>query len=286
MNKKKIADRVLERYLLNELPGDQIKEINGLIETDDELKKRVAALKKSNSNILTLYPAETMANQIKDRYRTTQLEREKEAQTKRVTLWKKRLAFASPLLAAAIVFFVILAPFQTNNNTGDDNNFVPIGITRIKGPQKIDMTKTNLLVFRQIENNEVEMLEEGVKAGAGDLLQLAYTVPEKVYGVILSIDGSGVVTLHYPEQDGKAGLLQEKKKISLKSSYQLDDAPGFERFFLITSTQVIDVDAVLQDAIDLARDSKRARSGKIEWKNAGDPGTLNQTSILIVKGDE
>ena len=70
--------------------------------------------------------------------------------------------------------------------------------TRIKGTEKIDVSKPHILVHRKV-NDTVELLESGDEAKAGDLLQIAYVSAGADYGVILSIDGRGVVTLHYPE---------------------------------------------------------------------------------------
>jgi hypothetical protein len=127
----------------------------------------------------------------------------------------------------------------------------------------------------------VELLKNGVKAKAGDLLQIAYESAREIYGVILSIDGNGIVTLHYPEREDQSTVLKKGKKELLGSSYELDNAPGFERFFFITSMSEIDVADVIQKAKRLAQDVKRAKTGNIELI---DP--FKQTSILIIKGEK
>ena len=73
-------------------------------------------------------------------------------------------------------------------------------------------------------------------------------------------------------------ILEQKKKILLDNSYELDNAPGFERFFFVTSTSAIDVESVLEQANLLAKDINRARTGHIKL-----PQVINQTSILINK---
>ncbi len=283
---KKIDDRVLERFLLNELPGEQIKEINSRMEEDGDLKERVESLKESNRSILEQYPAETMVPQIMNRYRLEKLKNEKEAEikkkVKRTPSWLKRSMIVSPALAAAIILLFIISPSRNGIIPGND---IPIGGTRIKGSHSLDMKKINLLVYRQI-NDEAEKLEEGVTANAGDLLQLAYTVPEEKYGVILSIDGNGVTTLHFPEQPGASTRLEKKKKILLKNSYELDDAPGFERFIFITSAQAIDVDSVMQGAKKLARDLERAVKDSIPIAGSDSSGTYEQVSFLVTKGEK
>jgi hypothetical protein len=74
--------------------------------------------------------------------------------------------------------------------------------------------------------------------------------------VILSVDGRGVVTLHYPESEDKDPILDQYKKTFLSTSYELDDAPDFERFFFITSKSEIDVQAILNSAKVLAKHPK------------------------------
>jgi len=89
-------------------------------------------------------------------------------------------------------------------------------------------------------------LKNGARAKAGDLLQLAYIPAGKTYGVIFSIDGSGIVTLHHPESKGNSSILKQEKKNLLPSSYELDNAPDFERFFFITTMEEIEVQSINQ----------------------------------------
>jgi hypothetical protein len=61
--------------------------------------------------------------------------------------------------------------------------------------------------------------------------------------LIASIDGAGVVTLHYPANADAPALATAlaQKPTSLPQAYVLDDAPQFERFFFITSEDPIEV---------------------------------------------
>jgi hypothetical protein len=88
------------------------------------------------------------------------------------------------------------------------------------------------------------------------------------------------VTRHFPVEEGGSTLLALNKRILLPSALELDDAPGFERFFLVTSAAPIDVETVLARAAALAKDPAAAKHGDLDLA-AG----LKQTSVLVLKGE-
>jgi hypothetical protein len=51
---------------------------------------------------------------------------------------------------------------------------------------------------------------------------------------------------------GRAASLQQAGVVSLEFAYELDDAPGWERFYFITAAVPFDVDAVMAAAHRLA----------------------------------
>jgi hypothetical protein len=89
-----------------------------------------------------------------------------------------------------------------------------------------------------------------------------------------------VVTLHYPESENKDPILDQNKKTLLPSSYELDDAPDFERFFFITSKSEIDVQAILNSAKVLAKNPKTSDLAELDLS-----GSYGQYSLLIKKGE-
>jgi hypothetical protein len=269
MKIKPVRGWELERYLLGELSRRRTDEIKKLLETDTELKKKMASLKRSNEEILTRYPTKTMAPQIKARVET-----EREERTRQPILLK-RLLYATPALAAVLVVLFIV--FQ---NRGGRTVFDIEGLhgTRIKGTETIDVSKPHILVHRKV-NDSAELLESGESASAGDLLQIAYVAVGAHYGVILSIDGRGVVTLHYPESESADPVLDQDKKTYLSSSYELDDAPDFERFIFVTSKSEIDVQSILKKAKGLAKNPKMSETADLDL-----PDAFGQYSLLIKKG--
>ncbi len=129
------------------------------------------------------------------------------------------------------------------------------------------------------------------------LLELGYEVPVTVDGVVIvrieegsaaegrlevgeavvSVDGRGGVTLHWPEGSGPAAELESGRAVPLPHAYRLDDAPGFERFFLVTGAARFDTGAVLEAARRLAA-SGRARTDPLPLA-AG----LEQRALVLIK---
>jgi hypothetical protein len=184
--------------------------------------------------------------------------------------------YAIPALAAVLVVSFIV--FQ-NSGRRTISEIESLHGTRIKGTETIDVSRPHILVHRKVDNS-VELLESGDQASAGDLLQIAYESVGANYGVILSIDGRGVVTLHYPESEGENPVLDKERRTLLSSSYELDNAPNFERFFFVTSNAKIDVRAILNSAKVLAKNPKIAEGEDLDL-----PNSISQYSLLIKKGE-
>ncbi|NIM11435.1 MAG: hypothetical protein GTO45_36840 [Candidatus Aminicenantes bacterium] len=279
MSDKKINKWLLERYILVELPEHQIKEIDRQLNQDPVLRKKLEQLRNSNREILDQYPPASVVPQILNRYKAETFNKTKtqaeETGTSAKSVFFKRLLYVTPAFAAALLLIFFIIPFYRNYVApGKTTPVTESTGTRIKGA-----SPQNLMIYRK-SNDQIELLKNGTQAKAGDLLQVAYAAAEAVHGVILSIDGNGVVTLHFPEQvKGSTRLNKKKKKILLQNAYELDDAPGFERFFFITSKSKIDVQQVIKKARTLAKDTERARTHNIDLG-----GSFRQVSILIIKG--
>lgn len=135
-----------------------------------------------------------------------------------------------------------------------------------------------LVLFRRNADTTVEILIDGTDAQPGDLVQAAYLAAGNVQGVIVSFDGDGDVTLHYPDQPDETTQLRPSGMTPLAHSFELDDAHDFERFvFVATSDHDIDVSKVLQAATDLAK-SDRAVDRRLAL-----PSSWMQTSFVLRK---
>lgn len=274
-NTPEINDRVLERYLLDELPGDTKETVTLQLEKDPLLREKLELLKRSNEEILDRYPADSMVRDIQNRVRTEKASAERKRAGR--SGFTRRLLYASPVMAMLVVLFLVFQPF--GDGTIDLGRPDPgIGKTRVKGTPETG--KPYLMVYRKTADRE-ELLKHKAAASAGDLLQLAYAAEGATHGVILSIDGADAVTLHYPEYDTGSTALREKKKVLLSSSYELDDAPRFERFFFITASAVIDVKAVLKQAKKLTGAGGNAETDALDLNDS-----FTQSSITIIKHPE
>jgi hypothetical protein len=267
MNKETISEYYLERYALGELPDEENEKIRRLVSTVSEFQAALDEIRSSDRDILALYPPKTVKAGL-----MMQLE-----ETPKKSFPLRRVLTISSVVATFLVIILVLPFFKQKNKV-----IQPIAereVTLVKGMEAVDLSRTQLLVYRKIQDR-VETLSDGEKARAGDLLQLAYVSAEDSYGLILSIDGRGAVTLHLPESKGDSTRLELSKQSLLPSAFELDDAPEFERFFFLTSDSPIDVGGVLQEAQDLAKNLEQVRQNNLDL-----PESFHQYSVLILKGE-
>jgi hypothetical protein len=265
-SKREIPDWQLERYLLGELSAELEKEVRNQLARDPSLQTRLDALEESNREILSSYPPGIQVKQIEKKYEAV-YGRQKKGR-RRVQRPKLR-SFAYALSTAAIILIVLIPLRSILKKSPSDGEMEGI---RLKG------LKPYLVVYRK-SGDEIERLEAGEVAALGDVIQLSYVAAGKKFGAIYSIDGRGVVTLHYPDGEYRAApKLQQGGEISLPYAYELDDAPLYERFFFITSDEPFDL-AEAEDAVHtLALKSKRAEKKKLKL-----PSGFKQYSTILQK---
>ncbi len=238
-NKRHVPDWLLERLALGELDAETAADVRRRLgaegRTPDEIAALVAA---SNREILEQLPATPTAAAIKRR-----AERAAAAARparKRVFLW------SAPLALAGVAAMVLVArPWQPQCDfRGPDGECI-----NIKG---VVETAPRIYLYRHGATRD-ERLRDGARATRGDLVQLAYGSHGGGYGVLLSIDGARKVTMHWPEkQDGDAPALKATGETRLPSAYELDDAPAFERFFLVRAATPFSIATALDAARALA----------------------------------
>lgn len=235
-----IPDLLIEQLALGEGHGPTIETVAERFRIPvDEMRQRIAELKASNQVILDAYPAKQVRAQLETRL----------ANSQRPT-WRRSVYLG--LLASTATAALLVWVWQPVVDTRSEQ--APLGqppidqwIVRSKGTSK-------LFVYRQSDHGAAERLESGGRADAGDVVQLAYSVSNAQYGVVLSIDGAGHVTLHFPSNQRESTALATKPTI-LPYSFRLDAAPGFERFVFITSDHPLDVNQVLEAARETAGSS-------------------------------
>jgi hypothetical protein len=279
MANNKIPGWILEKYLLGELPEPELKKITNRHSNDPDLRAEIERLNESNKDILNKYPADSMVPGILNRCNKEKNYRENDVRVPiaRPTLFKRMLYLPPAIASLLVIFFIGLQIFKSGDNASKViEPGVQEGTHRVKGSPEVK-PPPHLIIHRKGKN--IEVLEKGSRARAGDILQLAYAAAGEAHGVICSIDGNGAVTLHFPGKKNDSTALMQRKRVLLANAYQLDDAPGFERFFFITSDAEIDVEDILKRAKALANDSHRAKTGNIRL-----PHSFKQFSILIIKG--
>ncbi len=221
-DKHPISDYQLERYLLREGTDDELAALDRRVADDPELAQRLAALERSNEELHQRYPPEWMRGQIELKLKRLRPELSRRAQGRRVQrTWSGYRLWAVP--AVALILAVVAVPTLL-----DDQETSEAPATRIKGGEQ----EPRLLVFRKLASG-AERLQDEALAKSGDLVQLAYRSGGLQYGAILSVDGRGTVTQHLPATGAEAVPLAAQDTLDV--AYELDDAPRWERFYLVAA---------------------------------------------------
>lgn len=254
-----IPDWKLERYLTGDLPEGEMREIRELEKTDEMLAHRVKLLREDNAAILRKMPFERLAEKMDAR--------DSGAERKDNVV---RFGFVKFAAAAALVLAVVSVALFSQREIGPATDGgaramdvaladVPDDGTRIKG------LDARMEIWKKTGDSAVQMSNLG-EAREGDEIQLRYAVPEKCYGMLFSMDGNGTVTMHMAD-GSQAITLEPGKMTTLPFAYKLDNAPKFEKFFLLTSRAAFELDA---NNIDALLKSKDVRSVSITLRKVGE----------------
>jgi hypothetical protein len=186
-----------------------------------------------------------------------------------------KATFAGAMFATAGALAVVLA--VRHQPVAPPASTAPISEpTTIKGT--VSTGAARLYVYRHASGGD-ERLADGERAAPGDLLQLAYATSAEGFGVLLSIDGAGTVTQHWPEPGRtQAAPLRVGGEVRLPSAYELDNAPAFERFFLVRADESFDVAPILEAARALSARTPVARRAPLPL-----PARFNQVSVALEK---
>lgn len=180
-------------------------------------------LARSDAEILAAHPPAQVAAEVRRRARA------------------RRAVQVAPLLVAAAVLAVAVWP-----TAPVAPELAELEPTTIKGDLR-------LLVHRLGDDRP---LVDGDDAESGETLQLRYVSAGHQHAVAFSVDGAGTVTPH-PLGTFQAGTH------AFPDSYELDDAPAFERFFLVADDAPIDPDPLYAAARDLGPD--RPLPTELDW---------------------
>ena len=261
-----IPDWLLERLALGELPEDALAAARARLEREPGGAARLARLEEDSRRTLERHPSAAVAAAVARRLRTA---RARERAFSDAWGWQG-LSLGVPVAASLALLFLsssrelpVPVPVEVSHPTRQDTG-------RIKGTARLRVHRQGV--------GEAEPLADGARARPGDLVQLSYVSGGEPHGVVLSLDGRGAVTLHHPAILTGSTALKPGEAVSLAHSYELDDAPAFERFVLVTSDGPVDVGSILEAARMLASQPSEARNRPLPL-----PDGLAQTSFTLEK---
>lgn len=271
MTRGSIPPLLLEQLELDELTPERRAAIEAEFNEREREADARAGLRASDAKVLRDYPPERVMGEVR--------RRAAQAEAKPARGWLPWLLVPG-LAGAAALALVVLVGGRESPTGGHAIARLLTGVvgpetTRIKGG-----ARAHLVVDRKLASGH-ERLGAGDSLREGDLVQISVVPDGAAQGVIVSIDGRGVVTLHHPATPEAPASLPSGGEVPLPNSYELDDAPSFERFVLITRSDdaAIDVAAVLAAAEQLAADPTRARSEPLPLAGAG----WQQSSLELAK---
>ena len=228
----KISDFKLERFLLGELSQKEMREFQERELNDEIFAARVREMREQGKRFLAENPfavledrieaAEGMDCHIADAPRN-------DVDAGRNILWLK---VAAALVIALGVFSMVLLN-RTVETFDSQNASMEVAMADVDNGTRIKGMSASLDVWKKTGDSAVQMANLA-DASEGDEIQLRYRVPQKCFGMLFSMDGNGTVTMHMG--DGNNAIeLEPGKMTTLPFAYKLDNAPKFEKFFLLTS---------------------------------------------------
>ncbi len=256
-------DWLLERIALGELPEDVLAAARARLEREPGGAARLTRLDEDSRRTLERHPPAAVAAEVERRLRIARVRALPERRG-----WWQGLSLGVPVAASLALLFVSTSRELPVPGPGPQPTL--LDTDRIKGNARLRIHRQGV--------GPAESLADGARARPGDLLQLSYVSGGEPYGVVLSLDGRGAVTLHHPATLTGSTELKSGDAVALAHSYELDDAPAFERFVLVTSKVPVDVGSVLEAARGLARQSSEARSQPLPL-----PEGLAQFSFTLEK---
>ncbi|MCA9491364.1 MAG: hypothetical protein KC621_15640 [Myxococcales bacterium] len=254
-DERRIPDLLVERVFL----GEATEEERARVMADPDAADRLRALPMENAKFFMAHPPEDVVPRIEGRVRIDDA--------------RRRLAQRNgllgglvlvPLAAAALSLFVV-----TQGPTGTGTGGGPgVEHTTAKG------LSSRLRVYHQTSKG-VRRLAPAQVMRKGDRLQLGIVAGSAKNGAVFSIDGRGQVTQHFPVTEGATALTNGELRIP--EAYELDDAPRYERFLLVTGAGPVDV-GVVRSAVETLAGTADAKDGALAL-----PDGLDQQSFLVRK---
>ena len=227
----KISDFKLERYLLGDLPEGEMQALREREACDEIFAARVREMREQGERFLAENPFSAIEDKLENAERSEILPNRSFN-----TLWLK---VAAALVIALGVFSAVVLNRNVATYEGSGTS-MEVALADTDDGTRIKGMSASLEVWKKTGDSAVQMVNLG-DAFEGDEIQLRYRVPQKCFGMLFSMDGNGTITMHMGEGD-KAIELEPGKMTTLPFAYKLDNAPKFEKFFLLTSEKAFEID--------------------------------------------
>lgn len=233
-----IPTRVLEEIKNSEVDAENFYSIYG----KENIESALNELKKSDEEILNTYSVESMKAAVAGKLVANKLSGSRAAAESKESILKFPAYRFVSYAAAAVLLAAILIP------AGLKTSKISAGkapTERVKGNASAAAnTDPQIKLYRQ-KGREIQALNDGDFARSGDVIQITYNAGSDEYGVIFSVDGNGNITRHFPENSWQAEALEHRPdETPLDFSYELDNAPDFECFILVTSKKQFSLDGI------------------------------------------
>ena len=262
MSHETVPDLLLERLALDELPEDEAAALRARVAGDAVLEERLGRIVRDNRLALAEMWPVALAGRVR-RARVPAHETRRPP-----VLW---LGLAAAAVAGAVFLPRVLAPAVR-----------PGALPATPAAEEIRHKGLGprLRLFRKTKEGS-ETLADGALCRPGDLIRVSYHAEGQVYGAILSVDGRGAVTLHLPTRGTQAVALRSGEAVLLDQAYELDDAPRFECFYLVTGAAPFDLEPVRTAVARAAQGAGPAPPHALSLP----PGLgLEQSAVALQKG--
>ena len=264
----RIPEIVLERYRLGELPAGEAARVQALADADAGVRGRLGEIERSDTEIRN----SGLVHRLEDGVRRRLAARTGAQGSAPGARWGLGAGWGLAVIAAIALVFVIVP------RRGVRPDDMPIAAAdRPEVGDRIKGLRPALAVYRRTADGS-ETLADGAVARAGDLLRIGYRAAGRSYGMILSVDGRGSVTVHLPDAAARAVPLRRDTTVLLDRAYELDDAPKWERFYFITGTEPFAVAPIVDAARRLVSNHRDTPPAALPL-----PADLEQSSFSIQK---
>ena len=232
----------LERYLLGELSPAETKQLERALKQDAALRAELERLRGDTAAYFAKYP------NLKSK--------------KPEPWWQRRITRViggGLVFATASVAVVLLLQKPQNEPAkialNGDNTSIKSSHETFPDGNEI-RTKGLIPALLLTANNKT--LQDGDTVKPGEKIEIAYRASGYRYGAIFSVDRERAVTLHFPEEAVTMAELQKGARVPLKLAFELDDKPGFENFYFVTSHKKFSVAKLKREL---------AKNGKLKTTN-------------------